>query len=338
MNIICKYSGITLVRAPGLAKYDLADIHPIFRLPLANLLDIVENEWSPELQTVDKKLIFLSLAYNCELIKWRSAGETSIAVPSLGIIESAITNLVNIANWIDFRQNNGKFEEYPFITIDEENKELLTFGAMLKEIILNKDRASSIDRLEHRLKCLEANAKNLSSRCSVGENKNKALLSTTANWAMLVTNEALNEAMIGEEVRTYWKLILTTSPNNCKASGFSLADVEELKEFMIDNLPHGSVIAHDVICHIHSMERANQIHELGDCAILSARIMQVGASSETIQVNPPERAQFPTLYEFAKARATWLIEEAQRITTMEDLAKIEKTLAIKKGEGDEDDI
>lgn len=336
MKATCRYTGLDLLSSSGFSRWCVASEHPIFSVPLDELVQLAASEWSPEMFVLDKKLLLLAIAKQCELITWQHNTSIIPANPSITTIESSISNLLNIAGWIDFQRANNKLSTYPQLRITDETADMKGFPVMLASIIDSRDYTDKQERREHRLKCLESNAKNLSAKCRIGANKETSLLRTTADWALMVTEDALNEERVSASIRDDWREMLMTSASKVKAKGFSIADVDELRDFMTDNLPHGSVIAYDVIAHLHRLVEVNVFSDIDGGAILSARILQSG--SLIACESEPLREQFANLIDYARARARWTLAECQRSETAKQLADIAKNQAKRMGADDADDI
>jgi hypothetical protein len=323
MKAVCKYTGLELLSSSGFARWVAVSEHPIFSIPLADTLELACVEWSPEMFVLDKKLLLLAIAKNCELISWQEH-RMFPANPSPATVENCIDMLVRIAGWIDFQRSVKKHSNYPSLLITEETADMKSLWPMLNEIINSRDYTEKQERREHRLVCLENNARNLSAKCTIGANKEKALLSTVAEWAMMVTEDALKAERVDTEIRAVWKTMLMTPATQLKAKGFSITDVEELHDFLTDHLPHGSVIAHDVIAHTQRLLMVNSFTDIDGGTILSARILNTGAL--TASTSEPLRSEFPSLIEFARARSKWLLVEMQRDETAKELAKLDKKI------------
>lgn len=329
MKAICRYTGLDLLSSSGFARWCVISEHPIFSVPLEDTIQLAAVEWSPEMFILDKKLLLLSIAKNCELITWETNRDEIIpALPSIGTIESSIASLLQIAGWVDFQRSISKFSSYPSLRISEDTQDMRSFPSMLTEIINSRDYTEKMERREHRLVCLEANAKNLSAKCRIGANREMALLSTTAEWALMVTEEHLNAERVDSTIRSDWKKMLMTSATQLRAKGFSINDVEELRDFMVDYLPHGSVIAHDVIAHLHRLVAVNSFSDIDGGTILSARILTSGTL--TASSSEPHRSEFANLVEYARARARWILVQSQQQETAKQLDRVNKDLAAKQ--------
>lgn len=341
MRATCKYTGLQLTSSSGFARWCVLSEHPIFNVSLDELIQLAAIEWSPEMFMLDKKLLVLAIAKNCELITWGSdeanSRELVYATPANKAIESSIQPLLQIAGWIDFQRSVNKHSNYPSYLITTETATMDNFSVMLNDIILSRDYTEKTERREHRLICLENNARNLSAKCVIGANKEKTLLSTTAEWAMMVTEEALNAERVNVSIRNYWKKLLMTSATEARAKGFSLADIEELHEFLTNHLPHGSVIAHDVIAHTQRLLSVNSFNDIDGGTILSARVLTNG--SLIAATHEPRREEFASVIEYARARANWLLVEHQREETAKDLARLAAALKTQaRYEDNENDI
>ena len=338
MKAVCRYTGLDLLSSSGFARWAVISEHPIFAVPLEELISMAASSWSPEMFVLDKKLLLLAIAKNCELITWENTRELVPANPSIATIESSIETLLNIAGWIDFQRVNSKHGSYPSLRITEETAAMHGFPGMLHSIVSSRDVTEKQERREHRLVCLENNARNLSAKCRIGANKETALLRTTAEWALTVTDDALNAERVDISIRSDWKEMLMTSATRIKAKGFSIADVEELRDFMTDNLPHGSVIAYDVIAHLHRLIEVNCFSDIDGGAILSARILQ-GGTLVACEFEPL-REQYANVIEYARARANWLLVQRQKEATAAELAKLtaEQKVVVAKESDDADDI
>lgn len=338
MKATCRYTGLELVSSSGFARWCALSEHPIFAVQLDELIQLAASEWSPEMFILDKKLLMLAIAKSCDLLTWTKGKDIIPAAPSIQVVESSIDNLLSIAGWIDFQRAANKLTAYPSLRITEETADMGSFPSLLASIIESRDYTDKQERREHRLKCLENNARNLSAKCRIGANKETALLRTTADWALMVTEGALDEESIGDAVRSYWRDMLMTSATKLKAKGFSAADVDELRDFMTDYLPHGSVIAHDVIAHCNSLAKVNIFNDIDGGAILSARILQSG--NLIACTSEPLREQYANIVDYARARAGWLLQVRQQEETDRQLAAINKEQALKQTQatGGDDDI
>ncbi len=337
MKAICRYSGLDLLSSSGFARWQVVSEHPVFTVPLEELITLAASTWSPEMFVLDKKLLVLAIAKNCELITWENTRELMPAVPSIKTIESSIEQLLLVAGWIDFQRSVNKHSTYPQFRISEDTADMHTFPVMLKEIIDSRDYTEKQERREHRLICLENNARNLSARLRIGDNKEASLLRTTAEWAIMVTDEAIKAERVKVDISEYWKEILMTSASKLKAKKIPINDVEELREFMVDNLPHGSVIAHDVIAHLQRLISVNVFSDIDGGAIMSARMLTTGTLAP--MVDEPKRSEFANLMEYARARSNWLLLQHQKEETAKALKVITSNLnARKEAAGDENDI
>ena len=322
MKTICKFTGLTLSTSSGFDRWAVCSRHPIFTVPLEDLLQMAATSWRPEMAAIEKKLLLLAIAENCELLKWdeRDNRLATPAMPSLATIESSITPLLQIAGWIDSQRYANRNCHYPSFLISGETCFMQTFPDMLHRIITNRDVSAVAERKESRLAFLQNHAQNLSARCRIGDHgKEGALLRTTAEWALLITEEALKQERVDNSIRQDWLDMLQTSPAKLKASKFSITDVHELRDFMLDNLPHGSIIAYDVIAHLNRLIECNVINEIGaGDEIFAARILQTSFDTEAtnaiakqIITAKPQRAAFPDIISFARATAAWQLQQLQ---------------------------
>lgn len=322
MKSICKLTGLPLASSSGFDRWAVISKHPIFTVPLEELLQMAVSSWSPQLPQLDKKLLLLAIAENCELLKWeeRDGNKATPAMPSLSIIESSITPLLQIAGWIDAQRYANRHCHYPSFLITGETCYMQTFPDMLHRIIMTREESAAAERKETRLQFLQNHAANLSARCRIGDRgKEGSLLKTTAEWALLITEDALTHERVDASIRADWLEMLQTSPAKLKASRFSITDVHELRDFMLDNLPHGSVIAYDVIAHLNRLIECNVVNEIGaGDEIFAARILQTSidtgatnALAKQIATAKPQRAAFSDVVSYARAVAAWQVQQLQ---------------------------
>lgn len=319
MKTICKFTGMELYSSSGFSRWALAAEHPIFDAPLPDLIELAAINWSPSMPELEKKLLLLAIGRQCELIKWATKlDEAAPAMPSLSIIESSIHDLLKIAGWIDFERHCNKEKLYPTYHISTATCYMQTFPDMLHAILQNRHLTDAAERKEHRLKCLENAATNLSAKCRVGNSRKEgALLRVTAEWALTVCSTELKRERVTYETQQDWLKMLQTSPSKLKASNFSITDVEELREFMLDYLPHGSVIAHDVIAHLNALVSCNVVTDIDQGDILKARVfvdaaMNSGQEDSSMDnLIEPVKSAFPDLLSYVRAKAAWQLKKLQ---------------------------
>lgn len=317
MKVICKKTGITLLTAPSFARWGIASQHPIFDANLETLLTLAATEWSPSLPEQDKKLLLLAIADNCKLLTFSERlGEAAPAMPSLSISEASIQNLLHIASWIDAERSYKKNKTYPSYHVTMETCHLATFPDMLHRIIETRNITTEEEKAAHRLICLEEIAKNLSSKCRVGDKgKEGALLRTTAEWCIAVTEQHLAAERVDASIREDWKQMLQTPASKLKATKYSITDVHELRDFMLEYLPHGSVIAFDVIAHLNRLVECNVINDIESGDIISARIVSAAniLNKPEGEADPePQRAEFKDSLSYAIAKSHWTIRRTQQ--------------------------
>ena len=325
MKAICRYTGLDLGSSSGLARWCCISEHQVFTVPLIDLIEMAAVEWSPEMFILDKKLLLLSIAKNCELITWENTHELTPAMPSPSTVEDSIEHLLQIAGWIDYQRSVNKFSSYPQFRISEETAAMREFPTMLRSIIKGRDITEKQERREHKLVCLEDHARKLRLRQAAGWTKDNVLLTVTANWVMEITAEQLNAEKVTPEIRRDWVRMLTTSPRNVsKIASFLINDVYELRNFMSDYLPPGSVIAHDVHKHIAALIEFNSFTDIDGGVILGARMLTNGAL--TASATEPRREEYPSIIAYARAKAQWVLVQTQKEETANELAKLNRQL------------
>lgn len=313
MKVLCKYTGIEIASAGGWLNHGILDIHPIFTAPLADLLELAAKEWQPHLPASDKLLLVAALGHSLGLFRWEQDFNLPLN-PCIQTLETCYAPLLSLAKLC---QLAPEMPSLPIIMIGQETYKLETFAPTLETIIDYLSYTEEQHLKTKRIAWLENHAQELAQRVRTGaKGKESALLKISADWAWLCCEDAIAaDSSITPSLLKDWQTMLVTSPNHIKAEGFSLADLEELFDFMTINLPAGSLITREIIQHINSLMSSNMLYSIIDTTVTSVRA-QKDESGATIAPVEPKREDFASLIDYARARA---IYAASKLTTKSNI-------------------
>lgn len=241
MKLYCQYSGVNfnLPQLPTL-KSTVLTVHPIFHMDKKALFKLY-SDWADGLMEseTDRRLVFLAMLNSTDLIDWRAT-----ANPTDACVQANMPSLYYTTRWATAIQTPGfKLPKFA-ITNDTRKLENISHWLQVWENIrenfdISYRTTSQIEKQKTREEMLEKLIK------SRGE---------TGRFAGLLCQWAFDAASVPENIRDYWRQILTSKGINI----FSIpsVDMAELVEHFEDSLAeHGSIYSYTFLSYIRSLQK-----------------------------------------------------------------------------------
>lgn len=327
MKILCSKSGIQFNCEHFPAYLHAREVsHPIFHLPQKKLLSFVPKFAASQLNEVDSYLLFLSLLESTNLVEFRTAAKVTSNTAS--IIYNNMEDLVKLVGAMNVLTHPDQV--FSRIAISPENNDLETIHYILAnwELQLSdfKDGYVAIS-IRQDLNRREAALEKL-----IKSNHREIQLATQiANWAEIAGKFPEFEVHTQFGTLTcaeYWKLIIRKCINAESIFSIEQKDLEELITHCEENIEHGSIYSHTLMQILRNgKEKKANFLGLGDWDISQSSISYLMVQSEdsveqanmellvnTAPTSEPKLTDYPTRFEWLKAKARWTLAQASTST------------------------
>lgn len=341
MRIICPISGEEFT-LPGFSKLQLAEPHPLFKLPIEKLLENrFVNSWGRgEFDEAEAKLYFLALLNSTRSVSWHT-----IADPSLSVVTQNMERLIKLVGWMGALAENQV--AFPQFRVTESNYQLTNISHFITQWYEVKSAylAGGRERidLQDRLESIENRlAKQIKDGISTEEMSGRL-----ASWSL----DALS--VKSPEKRKLW-----TEYFRLKEPAIYSVDQQsflEMKTYMEVNLllpgTHasgaGTVFQQEVLRHLRNQW---QLIEDGPLASLTGGetysfvdtdgSTKVRATVEEVNkriitanapTKEPVKSEYPTLVAYLRARAEWQVAVSYREILAEREASVQSDPIASKG-------
>ncbi len=332
MQATCRYSGLSFRTEyfPFTFK-NSTQHHPVFDIPFPDLLNL-SNDWLSDRYTlIDRRLIFLALLKSTDLIQFRT-----YARPTDSTIAANMDAAIEWAGFIHGLKSPEQLACLPRFIITSDTASLITidgwFDTWRDAIAEYKDNYRSYNAAQMQVRREDALA-----RVIKDENKHiESYARSLAEWASIAasfpTGLVPNPFASGESISlsAYWQDII----RKCASRTYQIwrlnrTDLDELIEHLEFNLPHGTIVAHEVM-HLVRTAAARHDSALGLATIDSpaftlldendnvekANILAAAAQAPSVKPKPED---YPTRAGFVLARARWNL--AQKVGAANNAAK-----------------
>ena len=242
MKLYCQYSGVNFT-LPHLqtAKSSTLTVHPVFHMEKKQLFQLY-NDWQEGLleTEVDNRLLFLALINSTDLIDWNAT-----ANPSPDLVQKHMSNVFYTCKWVT--NVTLPAMKLPRFAVTNDTRKLdnikhwLEVWEQIREDFDAGYRTSSeIEKQRSREEMLEKLIKS--------DNED------TTRFAGLLAQWAFDAAKVPENIRTYWRQIITSKG----ISIFSIrkADIDEMIEHFEEHLgEHGSIYSYTLLKHCRNIQK-----------------------------------------------------------------------------------
>lgn len=321
---ICRYSGIEYRIEYFPFTFSRGQCtHPVFTLSSKELLGMSGQWANRKLTPVDTKLYFLSLLHSTNLVEFRS-----YAKPSIAICELHMESLIHEVSWIDSITEATR-ARLPRFVINADTSNLATIEGWLdawKQARSDLAEGYHTYNLEQKQQRRELALERLiKSPSRAVESYARAL----SEWAAFATDfpNGLVQAPDGSQItlRNYWiDLIQKCGNTDFQIWKVDRKDLEELLEYLEENLNHGSIYAAAVMKLVrNALGRHDNLLGMGSprFAILdeksSVETQNIAAAIAAAPEIEPILEDYPSKVAFLRAKARWILAEKQRKETPE---------------------
>lgn len=323
MQATCRYSGI-----PFRTEYfpysfrNSSQHHPVFDIPTSDLLEIASNWMDQKYDLTSRRLLFLALIRSTGLVQFRT-----YARPLDATIHANMDLATEWAAFIHGLKSEEQLACLPRYVVSADNSTLVTidgwFSTWADAITEYKDQYKSYNAAQMQVRREDALA-----RVIKDENKHiESYSRSLAEWASIAsdfpTGLVPNPFASGESISltAYWQDII----RKCASRTYQIwrlnrTDLDELIEHLEFNLPHGTIVAHEVM-QLVRQAAARHDSALGIATIDSpaftlldeneniekANILAAAAQAPAVEPNP---ADYPSRAGYVLARARWNLAQS----------------------------
>lgn len=317
MKVHCQFSGIEF-EVSHFANLKLTYCHPIFTASPKLLLSRTGDWAAGKLDEKERRLLFLSLLHCTDLVEFRS-----VATPSDSIVQNNMESLAKFVGWMIGITNPALV--FSRIVIQPENRYLDNCKYWIEAWQQEKRnfdegyRDSSLaSKQMRREEALERLIKNHSLK--------------TEDYARLLAIWTWEACNVPTALREYYTDIFTTK--NIKVYEIKTVDLEDMLNYMEDNLSGGSIFAFASFKHVRTLlakNKAGLAHGLGiednEFSNLSFQILRdtpfqieedsIGESNmEQIAIQAPSEEPIQEKYSnklaYLRAKSAWQLMQSQR--------------------------
>jgi hypothetical protein len=326
MKAVCQYSNIpfTLLHFSKLQqKQPVICVHPVFYASTEQLLAYYDTYEAGELQSLeDQRLLFLALLNATSQVDWHCAADPAPAVVAQNMksLYHHITWLHNLAAAKDINYRLPRF------SINPTTKKLTTFRHWLDAWAdayeqFQKGYRSQVER--DRMQSLERRLKEIGPISADNPRANTAFLRCLADWCAIAAD-------FPSGVSDLWKDIIRCE-SNIEALNMNAADIDELEEWLQDNIEPGAGYQHAALKQVREVKAAQGAYGMNEFTFLpSAGVLgaedtsqwQMDLSSrsttevanirnmiETAPINPPQRTDYNSDVEYSVAKAKYIMAQ-----------------------------
>lgn len=318
---ICRYSGIEY--RVEFFPYSFTRgqcIHPVFSMSSKELLGMA-GQWSTrKLTETDTKLYFLSLLHSTGLVEFRS-----YAKPKVAICEQHMESLLREVSWIT-GLTDSTLSRLPRFVVSADTSSLDTVDGWLdawKQARADLAEGYHTYNLEQKQQRREAALERLIKTPSrTVESYARALSEWAAHACDFPTGTVPSPSGAGEPItlRSYWIDLLQKCGNtDYQIWRVDRKDLEELLEYLEENLNHGSIYAAATMKLVRSaLSRHADLLGMGSpkfqiideqSGIEAQNIAAAVAAAPEIE---PVLEDYPSKVAYLRAKARWILAESQR--------------------------
>ena len=242
MKLYCQYSGVNFTLPQlGTAKTSVLTVHPAFHMEKKHLFNLY-NDWQEGLleDETDNRLLFLALLNSTGLIDWNAT-----ANPSPALVQQHMPNMFYTCKWVTAVTLPAM--KLPRFAVTGDTRKLdnikhwLDVWEHIREDFEAGYRSTAeIEKQRQREELLEKLIKS--------DNEN------TSRFAGLLAQWAFDAAQVPDNIRSYWRQIITSKGINI----FSIrkADIDEMVEHFEEALgEHGSIYSYTLLKHCRNLQK-----------------------------------------------------------------------------------
>lgn len=343
MRLICAYSGVEFSTTYFGGIKGFTSVHPIFELPAKSLLSRAPEFYLPSTTPEEKRLHFLALLNSSGLIEWRS-----YATPPNQLILQHFDALCKCIGWLDLYQYDAKHSRrigpaFPKFAITQETRNLTNIKYWLEAWNDAREYYEHGSRRETLSKRIARREQALTKLINDASKNPEQFSWTLAQWAADSTDFPTNQKVRVKHadktnpdsedtiisLRDYWISILT----NKNVYDIREQDLLDLEEYLTENLEHGSIYAFNVLELVRGKLKKQQTSlGFGDLftpeqlkainaassttgslfsiiptdTVEQANVLNIAATAPSKE---PSKSEYPTHFEYLKARAKWMIAQ-----------------------------
>lgn len=325
MKCKCQYSGIpfTLLSFSNLQqRSEVICVHPIFYADIPTLIRAYQVYEQGEMKSLeDQRLLFLALLNKTDQVDWSCTAD-----PSPATVAQNLPSLYSHICWLN-NLSTAKDINYrlPRFSINASTRKLTTFRFWLDAWSdaynqFNKSYRATFEL--DRMASLEAKMREIGPLAADRPRANTAFLRVLADWCEIASG-------FPQAVADVWKDILRCE-SNIEAMNFLAADIDELEEWLLDNIEPGAGFQAAALQQVREVKSANAAEGINDFILISSptsamedtsewkmNIEDRGATElanirnmiETAPVVAPQRCDYPDDISFRKAKAKFILAQ-----------------------------
>ena len=296
----------------------------MFQIPQKKLLALVPKWAGGELNEVDSYLYFLALLNSTDLVEFRHPCKPTPDTSS--IVYNNMEDLIQIIGKINLVTHPAAV--FQRIAISPENNTLANVHYWIEnwEKNLSDFEEGYITQTER----MDLNRREAAlEKLIKSQYKEIHLATQIANWAEIAgcfPSFQVSTQFGTMECSEYWKLIIRKCINTESIFTIPLSDITELISHCEDNIEHGSIYAHTLMSMLRSgAEKNKNFLGLGDWDLSQSSInYQIVSDSveranldlliATAPASEPRITDYPTKFEYLKAKAKWMLSTSQKET------------------------
>jgi len=326
MKAYCQYSGVpfsTVQFANLRQKQTIICIHPIFYADTPTLLDLYAAYEEGRIDSLaDQRLLFLALLNKTSQVDWNCTAD-----PAPATVAQNMKSLYHHICWLtDLSTAKNINYRLPRFSINEGTKKLTTFRYWLDawaDAYEAYQRGYRSQVEQDKIESLEAKLRELGPLSADRPRANTAFLKCLADWCAIA-------AAFPPAVSDLWKNILRCE-SNVEALDFLAADVDELEEWLVDNLETDAGYSYAAFRQVREVKAANAATGINDFYLMpvagvagtedttqwqmdlsnrsSTELANIQLMIEAAPLTAPNKADYPDSVSYSKAKARYVMAQ-----------------------------
>lgn len=318
MKILCSISGLEFAceHFPG-TFYAKETFHPVFHLPQKSLLPYLKKWAGAELTKTDSYLLFLALLKSSDLVEFRvpvtiTEQTHSIIYNNLEFLSRTVIKLNTVSTPAIL------FPRYVVTpdtrTLSNVHHWIENWNNEFNDFQSGKKRDYDDRKLAKREMALERLIKNPHKPVSLYSRELAEWASVAGDFPIFMVKSPFSKLNV--PLAEFWKDIITRAAKNELLYTIPDKDLRELLEHCEDHVPVGSIQSHMLFqCLRKAQEKHKNFLGLGDYDLETnytllndsdtTELANMKALIAAAPVEEPRREQYPTKFQFLKAKLRW---------------------------------
>lgn len=314
--------------------------HPFFSFSRRQLLGLAGRWSNGDLSPEETYLYYLALFDSSGLIIWRHPAQ--FTPDTMSIIAGTMERLIRVIAKMDVHHTH--IRHLPQFTVNYDTASLLhcrywidAWQSTIREVIQGYKTAADIYTEQQRELAIERLIK------SPYRMSNISLAKQIADWAEVAGKfpTFLTPAPSGKEIpcNELWKEIIRACVDDDRVIHIPVEDLEELTDHVIENIPQGTIHAHQLLTFLREAKRKkidftslgfdneNLAGKTTSFTIVHTQAQKTNATLQAIAAQAPSkeplRKDFASLADFLRAKSRWTL--AQNMSGSQAAATIGQT-------------